>query len=95
MLRYSASAKDRATVLCFLVLQLTNVEPRKTQNPVRDFLVSGHEAQPASQYTTGCKALLTRKNNPLEGLPFKYLWLRPSALDKMRQQIGLAAEHHT
>lgn len=47
--RYSASAEDREVVDCFFDFQETNESPRKTQKPVTERLVSGQEAQSASQ----------------------------------------------
>ena len=39
--RYSASALERATVLCFLALQEIQVSPRKVQKPVVERRVDG------------------------------------------------------
>ena len=47
--QYSASADDRAMMVCFLARQETNESPRKTQKPVIDFLESVQEAQLASE----------------------------------------------
>src|SRR3954471_9983281 len=49
MERYSASAVDRATVVCFFVFHEIGDCPRNTQYPVTDLLVSLHRAQSASQ----------------------------------------------
>ena len=45
---YPASAKDRDTIICFLVFQEIRVSPIKMQNPEVDFLVSRHDAQSES-----------------------------------------------
>ncbi|KAJ0890595.1 hypothetical protein HanRHA438_Chr09g0425581 [Helianthus annuus] len=46
----SASAEDLDTVACFLLFQGTKDLPKKTQNPVTDFLVLTHFAQSESAY---------------------------------------------
>ena len=46
---YLASADDLDTALCFLDLQDTKALPKNKHKPVREFLVSGHPAQCASQ----------------------------------------------
>ncbi|XP_037492125.1 serine/threonine-protein kinase Nek4-like [Jatropha curcas] len=72
------------TVLCFFNFQEIKAFPRKIQYPVVDFLVSGHDAQSASQYAVhlkslsasqyavNLKSLVAGKNKPFEGVPFKY-----------------------
>lgn len=47
--RYSASAEERDVVDCFFDFQETKESPRKIQKPVTERLVSGQEAQSASQ----------------------------------------------
>lgn len=49
MARYSASADERDTVLCFFVFHEIGLEPRRTQKPVVDRRVVGHPAQSESQ----------------------------------------------
>ncbi|KAM2775497.1 hypothetical protein COP1_020241 [Malus domestica] len=49
MERYSASALECDTVVCFLVFQDTGACPSKMQYPVIDLLVSLQRAQSASQ----------------------------------------------
>jgi hypothetical protein len=46
---YSASVFDRDTVGCFLALQETRLEPRKTAKPPVDMLSSTQQAQSASK----------------------------------------------
>ena len=46
---FSDFAEDRETVCCFFDFHEIKDSPRKTQNPVTDLLVLGHEAQSASQ----------------------------------------------
>ncbi|BAT75172.1 hypothetical protein VIGAN_01299200, partial [Vigna angularis var. angularis] len=48
--RYSASALDLATTLCFLLFQDIRFPPSRTQYPVVDLLSIGEPAQSASQY---------------------------------------------
>ena len=50
---YSASTNDLETVCCFLDFLEIRESPRKTQKPVTDLLVSGHEVQ-----STSAKALI-------------------------------------
>ena len=45
MARYSASAEERDTVCCFLDFQEMKKEPRNTQNPEIERLMSWQEAQ--------------------------------------------------
>lgn len=71
MLQYSASAEERETVLCFFLCQLIRAGPKVMQNPVREHLLSEHDAQPTSQKADGCKELLLGKQIPLEGQPFR------------------------
>lgn len=47
--RYSASALDLATVPCFFEDHETQLDPRKTHNPVVDRRVSGQPPQSASE----------------------------------------------
>ena len=46
---FSDFAEDCETVCCFFDFHEIKDSPRKTQNPVTDLLVLGHEAQSASQ----------------------------------------------
>ena len=48
--RYSASAEERATVVCFFDFQEIKASPKKTQYPEVDFLVSTQFPQSASAY---------------------------------------------
>ena len=41
---YLDSAEDHETVCCFFDFHEIKDSPRKTQNPMTDFLVLGHEA---------------------------------------------------
>ncbi|XP_061353049.1 uncharacterized protein LOC133297846 [Gastrolobium bilobum] len=52
MERYSASALDLATTLCFLLLQEIKLSPTNTQYPEVDLLSIGEPAQSASEYPT-------------------------------------------
>ena len=70
---YSASAKERATLVCFLDFQETRESPRKTQNPVTDFLESWHEAQSALENAFNCNEEEEEKNKPWPGLFLRYL----------------------
>jgi hypothetical protein len=47
--RYSASAEDRDTMLCFFDFHEMRDFPSRTQYPVTEQRVSGHEAQSESQ----------------------------------------------
>jgi len=47
---YSASAEDRETVGCFLVLQEIGEAPKATKKAVTDCRVRGQPAQSESQY---------------------------------------------
>ena len=69
---YLASAKDLETMDCFFDLHDVNESPRKTQYPVRDFLVSGHPTQLASQFAFSYKSESQGKNTPWLGVPFIY-----------------------
>lgn len=48
MARYSASAEERETVVCFFDFHEINESPRKMQKPVTDLLVSAQPAQSQS-----------------------------------------------
>ena len=61
---YSASADERDTVVCFLVLQEMGDPPKEMKYPLMDFLVKGHAPQSESQNATICKSELLRKRIP-------------------------------
>ena len=69
---YSDSAEDRETVCCFFDFHEIKDSPRKTQKPVTDLLVSGHEAQFASAKAFKCNSNLLEKNKPFPGELFRY-----------------------
>ncbi len=71
--RYSDSAEDLDMVYCFLDFQEIKEEPRKTQNPVMDRLVSKHPAQSASQKPLSVKSDAAGKNKPCPGDDLIYL----------------------
>ncbi|MFY0353897.1 hypothetical protein ACOMH0_19380, partial [Bacillus sp. YIM B13601] len=48
--RYSASALERATTLCFLLFQVTRLPPTNVQKPVMDLRSREFPAQSASVY---------------------------------------------
>jgi len=53
--RYSASAEDLETIVCFLVCQEIGDPPMETRYPVRDHRVIGQVSQSASQYALTCR----------------------------------------
>jgi hypothetical protein len=55
-------------------------EPSNTQNPVIDFLVSGHLAQSESAKALIFKGLEADKNMPLAGADLRYLRMPMAAL---------------
>ena len=69
---YSDFVEDRDTVCCFLDFHEIKESPRKTQNPITDFLVSRQEAQSASAKAFKCKSDLLEKNRPCPGVPLRY-----------------------
>lgn len=76
MARYSASAEDLETVLCFLVRQDTNEWPSLIQKPGSDFLVIGQDAQSESQKADKVRGLWAESRMPLPGDPLRYLTTR-------------------
>ena len=65
---YYASAKDLETVCCFLDFHETNESPRKTQSPVTDLLVLGHDAESAFAKALRCNSEVA----PCPGVAFRY-----------------------
>lgn len=64
MARYSASAEERDTTVCFFDLQEIGDDPRKMIYPVVDRRVVGHPAQSASQYACKDKELFAGSKIP-------------------------------
>ncbi|MFS7928694.1 hypothetical protein Hanom_Chr04g00323761 [Helianthus anomalus] len=71
MARYSASAEERETTDCFLVLQEIRVPPSKRKYPVRDLLVYGHPNQSESQYADKTRSPSRERRMPRPGVAFK------------------------
>lgn len=69
---YSASAEDLDRVLCFFVFQDTKESPRKTQNPVIDFLVPRQEPQSASAKAWSWKEDWAENKRPCPGVALIY-----------------------
>lgn len=61
---YSTSLEDLETTFCFLDRHEIREWPKKTQNPMKDFWVSGHEAQSESQYPLRCIGEVDDKRMP-------------------------------
>ena len=69
---YYASAKDLETVCCFLDFHETNESPRKTQSPVTDLLVLGHDAESAFAKALRCNSEVVENKIPYPGVAFRY-----------------------
>jgi hypothetical protein len=70
---YSASVELLETVFCFLALHEIREVPRKKQYPDVDLLVSTQFAQSASAKPSNWIVEVLEKNNPLPGVPLRYL----------------------
>ena len=69
--RYSTSAEERETVVCFLVFHEIGELPNITKYAVKDRLVRGQLAQSASQYPDSRRSQLAHRKIPWLGLPCK------------------------
>ncbi|OIT33097.1 beta-glucosidase 16 [Nicotiana attenuata] len=75
ILLYSASAELLDTVFCFFDFHEIKELPYFTKKPDTDFLILGHEAQSASQYTLNMLLLLLLSRIPIPGTLLMYLSL--------------------
>ena len=73
---YSASAVDKATHVCLLLLHLSAAPLNLKTNPDVDFISSRSPSQSASEYPTRLSLLMGLYNNPWSAVPFKYLNIR-------------------
>jgi len=71
--RYFASEDDLETVACFLDFHEIKDSPKKMQNPVMNFLLSGHVAQSESQNPFNYTCELEGKKSPNAGEILMYL----------------------
>uniref|UniRef100_A0A7C9D5U8 Uncharacterized protein n=1 Tax=Opuntia streptacantha TaxID=393608 RepID=A0A7C9D5U8_OPUST len=71
--RYSASAEERATTVCFLTFQDIGEWPSKMQKPVVDFLLSPQLPQSESQNPASFSMDWLERRIPCPGFDFKYL----------------------
>ena len=62
--RYSASAEERDTMVCFLAFQETNEWPKKIQKPVTERRVSEQVPQSASEKALSWREEEEEKKNP-------------------------------
>ena len=69
---YSTLADDLETDCCFLDFLEIRESPRKTQKPVTNILVSGHEVQSASTKALICNFEVVEYKIPWPGVAFKY-----------------------
>lgn len=82
--RYSVSADDLDTVLCFFVFHDTGELPNIMKYPVVDRLVTGQLAQSESQYAYNCMSQTDGKNSTCPGFPFRYRTTRRAASHRPR-----------
>jgi hypothetical protein len=61
---YSASVLDKATVDCFLLLQVTATFPKENIKPLVDLLFEMLPAQSASMYSCTCNSVLASLKRP-------------------------------
>lgn len=80
MARYSDSAEDRDTVVCFLLFHEIKQSPKNRQYPVTDLLVDKHFPQSASTNALNLKDPDLEKEIPLPGDFFRYLKTRKARL---------------
>ena len=73
MALYSASIELRDMVVCFLDFQEIKESPKNTQNPVVNFLESGHDPQLVSENALRCREDVAEKKRPWPGLCLRYL----------------------
>ena len=68
----SALADDREIVCCFFDFHDTSDFPRKTQNPVNERRISGHDPQSASANAFKDRSSVLDRNIPWSGDPLMY-----------------------
>jgi hypothetical protein len=89
--RYSASAKELETIVCFLDFQEIKESPRKTQNPKTDLRVSRQLARSKSQKAFK-KKKLKKKKRKKKVLTMGSLYVTKNA--KCNIQMRLARSLH-
>ena len=70
--RYSASADDFDTVVCFLDFQEIRDSPKKTQSPVMERRESWHVPQSASEKALSCRSEVAGYRSPNPGWDLMY-----------------------
>ena len=84
--RYSASADERATTVCFLVFHESGTSPRKMQYPEVDLHVAKHPAQSLSQYAVRVATDFFFLTNMAYSLTNEYLFYETLGVSQGRTQ---------